>query len=66
MKGNLKKKKVAHKLVQTDKEEDKPKVTVTDLTSDGVLNWQAYLIWMCQNICVTVYGFTSFISMYYV
>jgi hypothetical protein len=38
MKGNLKKKKVAHKLVQTDKEEDKPKVTVTDLTSDGVLN----------------------------
>lgn len=34
MKGNLKKKKVAHKLVQTDKEEDKPKITVTDLTSD--------------------------------
>jgi hypothetical protein len=38
MKGNLRKKKLAHKFVQTDKEEDKPKITVADLTSDGMLN----------------------------
>lgn len=58
MKGNLKKKKVADKFVQTDKAEDKPKITVTDLTSEGMLSWQAYLIWMCENICVIEYGFT--------
>jgi hypothetical protein len=38
MKGNLKKKKVADKFVQTDKAEDKPKITVTDLTSEGMLS----------------------------
>jgi len=58
MKGNLKKKKVADKFVQTDKAEDKPKITVTDLTSEGMLSWQAYLIWMYENICVIEYGFT--------
>ena len=38
MKGNLKKKKVADKFVQTDKVEDKPKITITDLTSEGMLS----------------------------
>lgn len=33
-KGNLKKKKVTHRSTQTDKEEDKPKITIADLTSD--------------------------------
>ena len=58
MKGNLKKKKVADKFVQTDKAEDKPKITVTDLTSEGMLSWQAYLIWVYENICVIEYGFS--------
>lgn len=58
MKGNLKKKKVADKFVQTDKAEDKPKITVADLTSEGMLSWQAYLIWMCENICLIECGFT--------
>jgi hypothetical protein len=49
---------VADKFVQTDNAEDKPKITVTDLTSEGMLSWQAYLIWMCENICVIEYGFT--------
>ena len=38
MKGNLKKKKVADKFVQTDKAEDKPKITAADLTSEGMLS----------------------------
>jgi hypothetical protein len=38
MKGNSKKKKVADKFVQTDKAEDKPKITATDLTSEGMLS----------------------------
>jgi hypothetical protein len=38
MKGNLKKKKVADKFVQTHNAEDKPKITVTDLTSEGMLS----------------------------
>jgi len=38
MKGNLKKKKVADKFVQTDKADDKPKITITDLTSEGMLS----------------------------
>lgn len=37
VKGSLKKKKVAHKSVQTDKEEDNLKVNIADLTSDGML-----------------------------
>jgi hypothetical protein len=37
MKGNLKKKKkVADKFIQTDKVDDKPKITVEDLTSEGM------------------------------
>jgi hypothetical protein len=35
MKGNLKKKKVTHKSTQTDRE-DKPKIDIADLTSDGI------------------------------
>jgi geminin len=34
MKGNLKKRKVADKIVQTDAVDDEPKITITDLTSE--------------------------------
>jgi hypothetical protein len=35
---------VTHKSTQTDKEEYKPKIDIADLTSDGILHWQAQLI----------------------
>lgn len=48
-KGNLKKKKkLMHKSTQTDKEECKPKIDIADLTSDGILRWQAHLIFTCH------------------